>query len=180
MVLAMFHKLAFSGAAAAIAAGAGLIQSADVAEAPAYGVAAIRHEAEATVRYAAHVFERADLGNDGALDEDEYVTLAIVTAELARLNGFVAIDQSGGVTTVALPIEKNAGLTGHERGRVWERAAREYAVAAGDDHRLSKDEFIGAVLEQFLANDVNRNGVLSSRELVAFGLAQSRLTALES
>ncbi len=180
MVLAMFHKLAFSGVAAAIAAGAGLVQSADVAGSPAYGVPAVRHEAEATVRYAAHVFERADLSNDGALDQDEYSTLVIVTAELARINGFVAVDNFGGVKTIALPIEKEASLTDEERARLKNRAEREYAIAAGDDHRLSKDEYIGAVLEQFLANDSDRNGVLNRRELVAFALAQSKLTALQS
>lgn len=180
MVVAMFHKLAFSGLAAAIAAGASLVNSAAVGPAPAYGAQANLIDAQEAGRHAAHLFNRADLNNDGALDEDEYSVLAIVTAELAQLNGFIAVDFAGGAKMVALPHAGRLALSAADKSRIADRALREFAAIAGDDLRLLSDEFVGAQLEQFLANDIDRNGMLTGGELATFAQSQSRLAAISS
>lgn len=180
MVAALFHKLAFSGLAATLAAGASLVNSASVEPAQAYGTQASRIEAQAAADHAAYLFNRADLNNDGALDEDEYSVLAIVTAELARLNGFVAVDVAGGVKTVALPHAGRRTLSEADKSRIVSRSLREFSVIAGDDLRLAADEFASAQLEQFFASDVDRNGVLAGGELTAFAQAQSKLAAVSS
>ncbi len=180
MVMAIFHKAALSGVAAAIAAGAGLVNSAEVAPAPAYGAYANSIDLDIATRHAAGVFDRADLNNDGVLGEDEFTVLAIVTAELALLNGFIAVDVSDGVKVVAAPRRGKEELSSGDKASIKNRAEREFLIAAGDDLRLSKDEFIGANLERFLASDADRNGALSGAELAAYAQAQSRLAFVSS
>ncbi len=175
MVVEMFHKLAASGVAAAIAAGVSLINSADVDPSPAYGAAATRLEADAAARHAAQTFERADLNNDGALDGEEYSVLAVVTAELARLNGFVPVDLKGDVRTVALSSAVRTPLADSARIAIRARALREFAYVAGEDEKLTADEFVGAQLEAFLASDGDRDAVLTGAELGAFAQRQARL-----
>ncbi len=179
MVVALVHKLAFSGAAAILAAG-GLVTTASVAPTRAYGAAATRLEAAAAAAQAASAFERADLDNDGSLSADEYSILAVVTAELAHLNGFVAFDSGRGVETVAIARQAKPFLGAKDKARIKNRAAREYQLIAGDDERLSSDEFVTVQLERFLAADDDRNGVLAGTELAAFAGAQSRLPAQNS
>lgn len=178
MVVALVHKIALAGVAAATA-GASLVASADVDRAPAYGAAASALEAGASARHAAAVFERADLNNDGDLDADEYEVLVVVTAELSRLNGFVTVDADGGVRTVGAP-RGNPSLSVADRARLKERAAGEFAAIAGDDQRLGADEFVTAELERFLASDADRNGVLTGAELSAYALGKARATVLSS
>lgn len=173
--MVLFHKVAFSAAAAAIAAGAGLINSAAVEPPHAYGAPAIRLEADAAARQAARTFDRTDLNNDGALDDEEYTVLAVVTAELARLNGFVSVDINGEVRTVVLSNATPAFLTDTAKASIRDRASREFAYIAGDDERLMADEFVAAQLETFLASDGDRNAVLTGAELGAFAQRQSRL-----
>jgi formylmethanofuran dehydrogenase subunit E-like metal-binding protein len=176
MVVALVHKLAFSGFAAAIAASVGLVNSASVEPVPAYGAPIDRLDATIAASQAERVFNRADLDNDGSLSQDEYTVLAVVSAELARLNGFVAIDISDGVRTVAVSTGGKQSLSSTERARINERATREFRVVAGDDERLASDEYITAQLEQFLSNDLDRNGVLTGSELATFALAQSKIS----
>ncbi len=176
MVIALVQKLAYSGIAAAMAASIGLVNGAAVEPAPAYGTAIDRLEANIAAREAARVFSRADLDKDGALSQDEYSVLAVVSAELARLNGFVAIDISGGVRTVAVSTAGGPSLSPAQRKRINDRAAREFRIIAGEDERLAGDEYVAAQLEQFLTNDVDRNGVLTGPELVSFARAQSKTT----
>lgn len=174
MVVALVQKVAFSGIAAAIAASIGLVNGAAVEPAPAYGTAIDQLEANNAARQAARVFSRADLDKDGALTEDEYSVLAVVSAELARLNGFVAIDMSGRVHTVAVSTAGGPSLSLAERKQINDRAAREFKIIAGDDERLVADEYITAQLEQFLTNDSDRNGVLTGQELASYAKAQSK------
>lgn len=180
MVVAMFPKLAFTGLAAAIAAGAGLVTSAGVEAVPAYGAAATKLDVDAAARHAASVYQRADLDNDGALDSDEFEVLAIVTAELARLNGFVAVDVSGGARTVAVATGGKPSLSATEKARLSARADREFDFIAGDDLKLAPDEFVAATLEAFMANDVDRNGALTGAELAAFAAAKAGIPARSS
>lgn len=176
----MIEKLVAAGLAAAVAAAAGLVNTAAVEPRPAYGAAVTSIEADAAARHAAAVFERADLNNDGALDEEEFSVLAIVTAELARLNGFVAVNVEDGVRTIALPQRSRPDLSGREKARIAERAHREFVAISGDDERLGSDEFVGAALERFLDVDADRNGVLNGPELVAYAQGQSRLAVAAS
>lgn len=180
MVLGLIHKVAFSGLAAAAAAGASLVSSASVTPEPAYGVSAAKLEAAAAATNAARIFDRADLDNNGLLDRDEYEILSVVTAELAQLNGFIAIDAGRGVETVAIARAGKRSLDIDDKARVEERAKREFRAISGDDERLSSDEFVTAELERFLATDADRNGVLAGEELASFAYAQSRLATLSS
>lgn len=180
MVVALVHKVAFSGLAGAIAAGASLVTSAVVEPAP-YGTPATKLEINAAGKQAARLFDRADMNKDGALDGDEYSILTVVSAELAQVNGFVAIEAGRGVEIIPIAIDAPAShLTNQEKALVRERAAREFRAIAGDDERLSADEFIGAQLEQFLSSDKNRDGVLAGGELSAFAFGQSRLSVINS
>lgn len=181
MVVALVHKVAFSGIAAAIAAGASLVTSTVVEPAPAYGTPATKLEIDAAGKQAARLFDRADMNKDGALDRDEYSILTVVSAELAQVNGFVAVEAGRGVEIIPIATDDLANhLTSQEKALVRERAAREFRVIAGDDERLSADEFIGAQLEQFLSSDKNRDGVLAGGELSAFAFGQSRLSVINS
>ncbi len=180
MVVALFHKFALSGLAAAIAAGAGAVNTLADTQRPAYGAPVTILEAAAAARHAAHVFGRADLNKDGALDGDEFSVLAIVTAELARLNGFVAVDLVGGAKTVAVPGTFLPALTRSERALINDRAIREFAVVAGADERLGRDEFVSAEIEIFLASDADRNGLLAGGELTSFARTQASLATITS
>ena len=176
MPVALIEKIAFSGVAAAAAAFAGFLGDFSNEPSPAYGAAATRLEAETVAAYVGRVFDRADLNNNGFLDMEEYSILAIVSAELAQLNGFVSFDVGLGVETVALP----GGVTtpppaAHLKDNLLEQANREFAYAAGEDGRLSAADFADAVLEQFLASDADRDGVLAGGELKSFAAAQARL-----
>lgn len=180
MVVGFIHKVAISGFAAALAAGASLVTGASVTPAPAYGVEAAKLEAAAAATEAARLFEKADLDNNGYLDRDEYEILGVVTAELAHLNGFVAIDAGRGVETIAIARKGKRFLGDDDKARIEERALREFEMFSGDDERLASDEFVTAQLEQFLAIDADRNGVLAGAELKSYAYARSRLSSLNS
>lgn len=178
MAKAKFPMIVLPGFAAALAAGAGLVNAASVEPAPAYAARAAQLEAATVAATAAAVFGRADLDNDAELSREEYVTLAVVTAELARLNGFVAVDYSGGVRTASLP--RAAAWSADERARVEAAASRDYALFAGDDERLTADEFVTARLEAMTAADLDRNGVLRGAELTRFAAIEARVAGRQS
>jgi len=180
MVFGLFEKVAVSGFAAAAAIGASLVSSATVDPQPAYPMQAFKIEAAAAATNAARLFDRADLDNNGALDREEFEILAIVTAELAQLNGFVSIDAGNGIETIAVAREGTKVLETSDKARIRERALREFRATAGDDERLTADEFVDAQLEQFLSSDADRNGVLAGGELKSFGYAQSKLATYTS
>jgi len=173
-----FPFLVLPGFAALIAVGASLVHAASVEPKPAYAAHATQLEASTVAATAKTVFARADLDNDGALSREEYVTLAIVTAELGRLNGFVPVDYAGGVRTAPLP--RNAVWSKGERARIETAAERDYALFAGDDQRLSSDEFVASQLESLTAADLDRNGVLTGAELPRFAAIEARLPARQS
>jgi hypothetical protein len=175
MVRKIFEKLAIPGLVLAVAAGATLASSAAVEPPAAYGPQAQRLEAGAAAAHASAVFERADINSDGQIDADEYSALSIVIAELARLNGFVAVDFADGGKTVALPIAAPQALAGSERIRVAAVAAREFHLVAGADDMINRNEFVDAQMELFSAADANRNGVLSERELRSYAAWQARI-----
>lgn len=180
MVFGPFQKMVVSGIAAAAAAGASLVSSAAVAPPSAYQGEAVRLEAAAASSNAARIFNRADLDNNGYLGRDEYEILSLVTAELTRLNGFIALDAGAGVETVVIAPSSARTLDKLEKARIKNRAQREFALYAGDDERLASDEYVNAYLEMFLATDVDRNGVLVGAELLSFAHAQSKLSTLNS
>ncbi len=178
MAKAKFPMVFLPGFAAALAVGAGLVHAASVEPPGAYGAPAVQLEATTVATTAKTVFDRADLDNDMELSREEFVTLAIVTAELARLNGFVAVDYSRGVRTAALP--RAGAWTAAERSHVEAAGVRDYELFAGDDERMTRDEFVAARLEAMTASDIDRNGVLSGVELARFAALEARLQRRQS
>lgn len=178
MAKTKFPMVALPGLAVALAAGAGFVHAASVEPVAAYGLQAFQLEASTVADTATTVFERADLDNDGDLSREEYLTLAVVTAELARLNGFVAVDYTGGVRIASLP--RASAWSADERARIEAAAGQDYALFAGDDRRLSVDEFVSARLEAMIAADLDRNGVLRGVELARFAAIEARATNRQS
>ncbi|NWG71665.1 MAG: hypothetical protein HXY23_08685 [Parvularculaceae bacterium] len=124
-------------------------------------------ETEAAAHGAAR-FVRADLDGSGSLDADEYVSLVLVTAELSRLNGFVALAAGGRDEVVALPLDAPGALGVGERSRVEAVARGEFYAIAGSDGLMSASEHAEEAARRFAAADRDRSGVLSKRELEAF------------
>ena len=164
---------------AALAAAAGLAYKAadETALAPAYGDSVRTLSADAVATHAALVFQRADRDQDGALDADEYASLSVVSAELARLNGFVVIEGEEGPATVAIASGAPSALSHAEYIRIDAVARSAFYLHAGDDGRLSEEEFANGQRAVFDAADFNRNGVLRRGELEAFAQRQALLTA---
>lgn len=122
------------------------------------------------------LFERADLDASGALDANEYAALAIVTAELARINGFIALAPDSDGEIVALPIKGRQSLGYGERARVEAVARAEFYSAAGADGQMSQAEFAAERAANFAAADRDRDGHLKRRELIAFAASEARLS----
>jgi hypothetical protein len=173
-----FPLLVLPSFAAVLAAGAGLVHAASIELKPAYGAAAVQLEATTVAMTAKIVFSRADLDNDRKLSREEYQTLSVVSAELARLNGFVPVDYTNGARTASLPRAEAWGKA--DRARVEAAAERDYADFAGDDQRMTEEEFVASRLETFGAADLNRNGVLTGAELSRFAAIEARLSARQS
>lgn len=178
MAKAKFPIIALPGLAAAVAISAGLVHAASVEQPPAYAAPATQVEAATIAQTAKTIFVRADLDNDGALSEEEFVTLAIVTGELARLNGFVPVDYARGVRTAKLAYADAWSL--ETRARIMNAAERDYALFAGDDGRLDAGEFVSARLEALSAADRDRNGVLTGAELQRFAAIEARVSGKQS
>lgn len=178
MAKAKFPFLILPGFAAVVAAGAGLVQAASVEPVPAYAGPATQLEAATVAATAKMVFARADLDNDGTLSSEEYLTLAVVSAELARLNGFVPVDYAGGVRTAPLP--RAGAWTSAARARVQAMAENDYEVFAGDDQRMSREEFVASRIEMLTAADLDRDGLLTGAELLRFAAIEARLPARQS
>jgi hypothetical protein len=178
MAKAKFPIIVLPGLAAAVAISAGLVHAASVDPQPAYAAQATQVEASTIAQTAKTVFARADLDNNGALSEEEFVTLAVVTGELARLNGFVPVDYSGGVRTAKLAFAD--AWSNETRARIETAAERDYAYFAGDDGRLDAGEFVSARLEALSTADRDRNGVLTGAELQRFAAIEARVAGKQS
>jgi EF hand len=165
--------------AAAIAAVAGLaFASADeLAPGAAYGDAALSSLTQAELAdHALRVFERADRNGDQALDVDEYTALSVVTAELAQLNGFIAIETEDEPSLIALPGASPSALSRSEHIRINAVAQHAFYAYAGGDGRIDADEFVAAQSALFNAADRNGNGMLKRRELGVFAQRQASQT----
>jgi len=134
----------------------------------AYGAPVAQLTADEARAHADATFARADLDGSGVLEADEYVSLALVTAELSRINGFVALAANGRNEVVALPVATPRALGVGERARIEAVARGEFYAAAGQDSRMSADEHAAEQARRFSAADRNRNGVLTRSELSSF------------
>lgn len=157
-----------AGIGGALAAGVGLNDDA-------YGPNATILDKAASVEHATLAFQRADLDKDNKLNADEYASLAIVTAELSRLNGFVAIETSSGVQIAELPERAAKALTPFQRAEVNALSRRAFYEAAGDDNRLDKSEFLTLHDTQFARADRNGDDRLIKTELTSYAITAAHL-----
>jgi hypothetical protein len=159
--------------ATAIVAAASLV---GVKSGPAYEDGALKSltQAEAS-SFAESVFQRADMDGDGALDVDEFAALTIVTAELAHLNGFFAVEKAGALETIALPINAPAALGDSEQTRIDAVARYSFYAFAGSDGKMQQGEYSDLQEAIFASSDLNANGALTSVELSLFAQRQAYL-----
>ena len=123
--------------------------------------------------HAGRVFDRADRDGDAALNVDEFAALAVVTAELAHLNGFVAVEVEDEVKTIALPASQPSALARSEHARIDAVARHAFYGFAGADGFLDRDEYIRMQSAVFEASDLNANGRLNKRELTVYARRQA-------
>jgi len=146
-------------------------------EVPAYQGMVTELTAGAAQTHARTVFMRADLDRSGTLDADEYASLALVTAELARLNGFLAIETGADAAAqVSLPIAAPSAISSAERVRIDAVARSEFYAAAGADAALTLEEYLTVKADQFDTADRNGNGQLGRAELAAFAAREAMLS----
>ena len=124
--------------------------------------------ADEAAAHANAIFARADIDGSGKLDANEYAALAIVTAELSRLNGFYALDIGDGREFVPLPVSAPGALSQAEHARVDAVARAEFYAAAGEDSLMDRQEYVGEQAARFLDADRNGNGMLAKAELTSF------------
>lgn len=166
--------------AAAVIAAAGLAYTSadDLVSDPAYGdedrLRALTEDA--LIDHASAIFQRADRDQDGVLNANEYAALSIVSAELARLNGFVVIEGAEGPATVTLAATAPAALSRAEHVRVDAVARSTFYTHAGDDGQMNEEEYARAQRAMFDVADFNRNGVLQRGELEVFAQKQALLS----
>ena len=120
-------------------------------------------------------FERADRDGDKVLSADEYSALAIIKAELAHLNGFIALDIDGDVRTIAIPVSDQSALSRTEHIRIEAVARHTFYAFAGADGKMDADDFIGLNAAIFAAADRNNNQALTKIELKAYASTQAHL-----
>jgi Ca2+-binding EF-hand superfamily protein len=152
----------------AVSAGAVIAATSSETFAPAYGGPTALLGAGAAQIDAANAFEAADADRSGALSADEFAAMRLVTAELAHLNGFVAVVAGEGADKITLPIEAPAAISTAERARIFALAYQEFYAAAGPDAKLSRREYLARAAQIFVRYDRDRNGVLARYELTRF------------
>ena len=166
---------AFFVAAAAIAVGLSAAPGNRDHAAAAYSGVITRLDATDFAADARRIFRTADLDDSGALDSAEYVALAIVDAELARLNGFIAFEIDGAAMKVAAaPSQGPAAMSFAERTRIDAVATREFHALAGSDARLDAAEFEDAAVELFALADGDRDGAIVGAEFAFITAARVR------
>lgn len=167
--------------AAAVIAAAGLAYTSadDAALGAAYGDdGALKSLTEEVLaRHAQTVFARADRDGNGALDNNEYAALSIVSAELARLNGFVVIESENGPATLAISGAPSSALSKADHVRIDAVARSTFYIHAGKDGRMDENEYANAQRAMFDGADFNGNGVLKRGELAVFARRQASMTA---
>lgn len=161
---------AFAAAAVAAASFAGVKPGA------AYDDGALTRLTEVEAAAYAHtVFQRADRDGDGALNVDEFAALTIVTAELAHLNGFIAVERAGSVQTIALPAGAPGALGDAEQTRIDAVARHTFYAFAGNDGKMQQGEYLSLQAAIFASSDLNANGDLTNAELSIFAQRQAFL-----
>ena len=116
-------------------------------------------------------FSRADLNRNEQLEEHEYVALAVVTSELAHLNGFLALQ---GVEKVnVLPLDKRAGqeFDSAERRRIASDARASFRQLSMGALSISEDQYIGARQSLFITFDQDGDNRLNGGDLDSFSIA---------
>lgn len=162
--------------AAVAAAGVALASFVGVANTNAYEEGAIQRLSQAEVAlHAGQVFARSDRNGDASLDVDEFAALTIVTAELANLNGFIAMDKDASAMTIALPINAPAALSSSEHARIDAVARHTFYGFAGSDGKMQKEEYAKLQHTIFESSDINANGALTRSELSLFAQRQAYL-----
>ncbi|WDI31327.1 hypothetical protein PUV54_15365 [Hyphococcus flavus] len=125
--------------------------------------------------YAEKVFARSDRNGDAVLDVDEFAALTIITAELANLNGFVAVEKDASVETISLPVNSTGALSASEHTRIDAVARHTFYAFAGNDGKMQQGEYIGLQNAIFASSDLNANGALTRTELSIFARRQAYL-----
>ena len=141
------------------------------------GKAVTRLSETEAASHALHVFMRADRDMDQRLNVDEFAAFSIVTAELAHLNGFIAIDSGGSVRTIALPVVAPASLSATDYARIDAVSRHTFYAFADEDYLLDGSEFVQLQRAVFEQADINGNGALVKKELDIFAQRQAQLTA---
>lgn len=161
----------------AIAAVAGLAMSSDQPGGAAYDQKPTTSlTAAAVANHAEIVFARSDVDRDGALSADEFTALSIVTAELARLNGFLTVETGFEPQLISLPATERS-LTQIEQITVAATAKARFYQAAGEDAALSQEEFTQIQQADFKNADLNGNQRLARHELLIFANRTAQLVA---
>ncbi len=168
------EKIGLPAIGAAFIAGAAMAATGDIA-APAFGGPAQALSSSDADRRAALLFAQSDLDGSGDLSVEEFSALSVVSAELARLSGFVALDV-GGETSRVIDIADvaPASVSLTERTRIEAVASHEFHDAAGPDGVLDEDDFLALERERFIAADLNGDGALKRQELSVYGLRVAR------
>lgn len=169
-------SIAMNGLTAAIAALGVATASFVGANGDAYGDGRMSRlsDAEAAI-HAQMMFARADRDGDGALSVNEYAALSVVTAELANLNGFLAIEQADKVAAIALPPRPQAALGDAEQTRIDAVARSTFYEFSGIDGKLQQGEYLEMQRAIFLSSDLNANGSLANSELSIYAQRQAYL-----
>lgn len=161
------ERIAMPALISAFAAGAALAAVGE--NQPAYGAAISTLTGADVKAHAAALFSQADLDNSGTLSASEFAAASVVTAELARLNGFAAVNASdGSLRTIAIDHQLDATLAASEKERLKAVALRDYYAASGADGELQQDEFVSYQRAKFERFDLNGDGVLRRHELKTF------------
>ncbi|MEZ5893608.1 MAG: hypothetical protein R3C58_10785 [Parvularculaceae bacterium] len=125
--------------------------------------------------HAQAVFLRSDRNGDGALDVNEYAALSVVTAELANLNGFLAIEQADKIAAIALPVAAPSALGDSEQTRIDAVARSTFYAFSGADGKMQQGEYLVLQRTIFTSSDLNANGYLTNGELSIYAQRQAYL-----
>ncbi len=180
MGIGFIENFALPGIGVALAASFALATAPAPSSVEAYGPAINSFSEDLAAKHAVRLFYQADRNGDGQLDRDEFGALAVVSAELARLNGFVAIHLDEVSHRAELPAGAPKSLTSAERTRIWAVATNEFLAEAGANGALGEAEFVQLHLSVFRQADRNGDGRLDGAELKWFAAAQARLVTSEA